>query len=298
MRLPDFLIIGAAKAGTTSLYRDLRCNPQIFMPRDKEAGNLKGDDVLTPRGRRAYARLFATARPDQVCGEAPTDYTKLPQFPGVPQRALDVIGPRVKAVYLVREPVARIISFHHHQYVEDKMPADINAAVREFPELLDHTRYAMQITPWLETFGPEQVVIVRFEDYVADRPSTVATLSRFLGVAPRPDLVRTSTIYNPGTGRPVLRGPTAYLRRNPVYERLVRPLLPLTARDALRRFVLPKAPPRTAPPSLETVDSILEHLADDLDQLQRLMARSEPPWDFQAVRQRYSPAADPRPAGD
>jgi hypothetical protein len=62
--------------------------------------------------------------------------------------------------------------------------------------------------------------------------------------------------------------------------------------------VLPKAPPRTAPPSLETVDSILEHLADDLDQLQRLMARSEPPWDFQAVRQRYSLAADPRPAGD
>jgi hypothetical protein len=298
MRLPDFLIIGAAKAGTTSLYRDLRCNPRIFMPRDKEAGNLKSDDVLTPRGRRVYARLFASARPDQVCGEAPTDYTKLPQIPGVPQRALAVIGPRVKAIYVVREPVARIISFHHHKYVEGNMPADINAAVRDFPELLDHTRYAMQITPWIETLGSEQVCIVRFEDYVADRPSTVATLSRFLGVAPRPDLVRASTIYNPGTGKPVLRGPSAYLRRNPVYERLVRPLLPLTARDALRRFLLPKAPPRTDSPSLETVEFILEHLADDLDQLQGLMTRSEPPWDIHAVRQRYGLSDDPRPAGD
>ncbi|MHC4274757.1 MAG: sulfotransferase domain-containing protein, partial [Planctomycetota bacterium] len=212
MRLPDFLIIGAAKAGTTSLYHDLRRNPLIFMPREKEAGDLRTDDVLTPRGGGAYARLFAATGPDQVCGEAPTDYTKLPQFPGVPRRALAVIGPRVKAIYLVREPVARIISYHHHKHVEGVMPGDINVAVRECPELLEHTRYAMQITPWIETLGSEQVRIVRFEDYIADRPSTVAALSRFLGIEPRPDLVRASTVYNPGTGKPVLRGPFVYLR--------------------------------------------------------------------------------------
>ena len=91
MRLPDFLIVGAQKAGTTSLYFDLLKNPAVFMPSDKELGNLLDDDVCTPPGRAAYAKRFRRARPDQLCGEATTSYTKLPDHPGVSDRARRVL---------------------------------------------------------------------------------------------------------------------------------------------------------------------------------------------------------------
>ncbi len=59
MRLSDFLIIGPQKAGTTTLYRDLLANPAIFLPIDKEPGNLREDGVLTVAGRSAYMTAAA-----------------------------------------------------------------------------------------------------------------------------------------------------------------------------------------------------------------------------------------------
>ena len=70
MTFPSFLIIGSMKAGTTSLFRDLRNNPAVFMPSDKELNNLNTDAVLTPHGSHDYEALFKGATPSQVCGEA------------------------------------------------------------------------------------------------------------------------------------------------------------------------------------------------------------------------------------
>src|SRR5262245_34426917 len=84
---PDFLIVGAMKAGTTSLHRDLNLHPQIFLPEEKEPEGLCHDRVLSARGRRRYARLFRPSRAGQMRGEASTAYTKLPEWQGVPARA-------------------------------------------------------------------------------------------------------------------------------------------------------------------------------------------------------------------
>ena len=117
MTLPGFLVVGAMKAGTTSLYRDLPTNPSVFMPIDKEPNNLLSDDVRTPQGLDDYARHFQRAGADQLCGEASTAYTMLPRHTGVPERALEVLGPDCRIIYLVREPVARIVSHHQHALV-------------------------------------------------------------------------------------------------------------------------------------------------------------------------------------
>jgi hypothetical protein len=294
VRFPDFLIIGAMKAGTTSMYRDLRTHPRIFMPRDKEAGHLRDDGVLTDDGRARYARLFEPAGADQVCGEAPTDYTKLPDVPGVPARARAVAGPDLRAIYLVREPVARIVSHHYHEFAAGRMPANIDDAVRDFPELVNYSRYAMQLAPWIETFGRDHVHVVRFEDYVTHRRDAVVEVTRFLGLEPRPDLVQDEKVFNRSDGKPVMKGPLVILRRNPIYSRLVRPLLPLSARDALRRALMPKAPPRPDPPTAATVASIIEQLRDDLAALPGLLDAPDPLWDLEAVL-RKSEAVEPSP---
>ena len=98
MTLPHFLIIGGMKCGSTTLYRDLLTHPRVFFPIDKEPCNLCDDRVLTDAGRAEYEALFKRARPDQLCAEASTDYTKLPDRPGVAARALRVLGPELKLI--------------------------------------------------------------------------------------------------------------------------------------------------------------------------------------------------------
>lgn len=286
-RFPDFLIIGAMKSGTTSLFFDLLANPAVFFPEDKEPNNLAADDVLTEKGRAAYARLYRMAEDHQICGDASTRYTKLPDYPGVAERALELLGPRAKAIYLVREPVARTISQHKQELAAGHVDADINRAVRDCPRLVEYSRYGMQIAPWIEALGEQNVRIVQFEHYVADRRRVVAELSRFLGAAAATEGVEADRVYNP-CGRMWARtGIMWRLTRSGLYRRVVRPWLPRTARARLRDSLLRKAPSRRVPPSLDTIDHILDRVRDDVVLLQRLARWDEALWDLEAVRDRY-----------
>lgn len=296
MNLPGFLIIGAMKAGTTTLYRDLLTNPAVYMPVDKEPESLCRDETLTDRGRDAYAALFARARPDQVCGEASTAYSKLPDYPGVPARARRVLGPGLKLIYLVREPISRIISQHHHEHTIGRMPADINRAVQEHPRLLDYSRYAMQARAWIDEFGPEHLMIVRFEDYVADRRKWVSELSAFIGVEPKPELVEADRVFNRSTEKSLLVSPWRELSGSGVYRRLIRPLIPADMRWWIVRMVGERAPDRLDPPSEATLDRLIESLSEDAGSLQRIMGLSSPVWDLDAARNKVLARRSPQPA--
>ena len=241
MQLPDFLIIGAMKAGTTTLYHDLLTNPCVFFPPDKEPGNLTVDDVLTEAGRRRYASMFKAARSNQICGEASTTYTKLPDLPDVSERAWKVLGPRLRVIYLVREPVSRIVSHHYHEYSEGTMGADINQAVLQFDRLINYSRYAMQIEPWLNRLGSAHVRIIRFESYVEERRSTVAALCRFLGIAPRPGLVEANQVFNPSEAKPAATGLLWRMSKSPWYRKTIRSLLPRRLKGRLQGQ---RGPPR------------------------------------------------------
>lgn len=286
-RLPNFLIIGAMKAGTTSIYRDLLNHPQVFFPIDKEPGNLNDDRVLTKAGSDDYAAMFARSIPTQICGEASTTYTKLPEIAGVPQRARRLLGKDLRVIYLVREPLARTISQHYHEFCIQWVPRNINQAVRQFPRLIQFSRYAMQIKPWIEALGREQVHVVRFEDYVADRPSYIAQLCQFLGIDPRPDLVEPEAVYNKSEGKPHDAGLAAWLRKRSIYRSLIRPWLPIGTKDRLRTWLMPQSPARPEPPSAATVDYILDQVWDDAVELARILAVDEPLWDLNGVRRSY-----------
>lgn len=289
MTLPHFLIIGAMKAGTTTFYHDLLSHPGIFMPADKEPHALTEDTVLTDEGRAKYAALFDPARPGQKCGEASTGYTKLPDFPGVPHRARAVLGPDLKLIYLMREPIARIISHNHHRFTSGIFKqGDIAGNLRQYPELLNWSRYAMQARAWIDVFGRQALMLIRFEDYVADRRAWIARAQEFIGVQPRPDLVNVDVYYNQSEGKPVMTDAWRAVRRYSGYRRFLRPLLPSSIKQLLRSMVLPKAPPRPDPPTAEIVAWVIDQLRDDLADLQGLMELSHPVWDMSAVAARYS----------
>src|SRR4051812_36085465 len=98
--LPNLIIIGAARAGTTSLYHYLRSHPEIWMSPEKELYFFV-EDHNWKRGIEWYERHFPAGTP--VRGEASTFYTHFPIRPGVPERIAALL-PSAKLIYLVRDP--------------------------------------------------------------------------------------------------------------------------------------------------------------------------------------------------
>lgn len=295
MRFPDFLIIGAMKSGTTTLYRDLLTNPRIFMPLEKEPHSLCDDAVLADPGRGAYASLFEGAGADQLAGEASTGYTKLPDHPGVVARARALLPPHARFIYLVREPVSRTISHHRHVATSGRVRDPIDIAITSHPALINYSLYAMQVEPWLDAFGPDRVRVMIFERFVRDRLAAAEECARFLGIPARPELVEADRVFNPGDSKPVLSrsGPMRWVQQSWPYRRILRPMLSLEARERLRRALLPRATPRLAPPSERTIDLILERVIPDAQRLARLIGTGSPPWDFDEVRERLLSAPEP-----
>jgi hypothetical protein len=297
VRLPDFLIIGAMKAGTTTLFRDLEVNPACFFSMDKEPHNLVHDAVLTDAGREAYSAMFQRARPEQLCAEASTGYTKRPTNEGVAARARKLLGEGLKVIYIVREPVSRTVSHHYHSFTYNETALTVDDAVRQSSSFIDYSRYAWQLEPWLAEFGRAQVHIIRFETYVKNRAATVEEVSKFLGIPSRPDLIDEEAVYNKGDSRPIHKGFWTVLNRSALYRKGLRRIIPRPVRELAYRTILPRGPQRPNPPTLATVDYILERVRDDCDRLQTLIGLPGPVWDLEKVRQKYAQPESPAPPG-
>jgi len=178
--LPTFLVIGAMKAGTTSLFHYLRNHDQIFMSKIKEL-----DFFVTEsnwgRGLDWYRHQFSGAGEALARGEASTLYTKYPQYDGVPARIAGVL-PDVRMIYVVRDPIVRMRSHYEHRVKLGAESAPPEVALLEDPTYLACSRYAMQLERYLDHFPREQILLVASENLRTDRRRTVQQVYEFLGV--------------------------------------------------------------------------------------------------------------------
>ena len=144
-RLRDFFVIGAQKCGTTTLYEDLRGHPSIRLT-EKERSPL----LITGRdARRAeYGRTFRGVGSGARCGDVSTEYAMLPRDPQTAAVAASV-NPHARVVYIVRDPLHRTLSHHRHLHAEGSAGLDFGLALAERPDLLDNSRYATQVRPWM-----------------------------------------------------------------------------------------------------------------------------------------------------
>ncbi|MGO4257211.1 sulfotransferase [Marmoricola sp. RAF53] len=213
--LPDFLIVGAKRAGTTTLWRMLLEHPQV-MPMVPRAQHRKSSDYFVPhhhRGPRWYAGHFPTAAARHryaggarvVCGEASPLYLFDPRVPARVRALL----PGVRVVVLLRDPVERAFS-HHRERVQqgvegltfpdalaaepyrtsgelDRMRADPRhpGTLRDWFGYRERGRYLDQLEPWYAAFGADQVQVLLSEDLYADPGSVVAQVHEHLGVVPQ-----------------------------------------------------------------------------------------------------------------
>src|SRR5439155_23780937 len=177
----NFLVIGAMKAGTTSLYEYLRVHPQVFMACPKEL-DFFAEVKNWGRGCAWYEDRFASAGAALALGEASPSYANDPNHPGVPQRIAELV-PDVRLVYLVRHPVDRIESHFRHRarYEHELRPAD-EAVFQDLSRYLSPSLYGHQIRCYLEWFPREQLLVVRSEDLLHCRRRTLRRVFQFLGV--------------------------------------------------------------------------------------------------------------------
>jgi sulfotransferase family protein len=238
--MPTFLVIGAAKSGTSSFYMYLAQHPQIYMSPRKEPHFFAYDgeklDFRGPPGVKLeinqsitdiakYQRLFAKAPPGAERGEASVVYLYEPK---AVQRIRHYI-PDAKLIAILRNPIERAFSAYLHVLREGREPArdfihalDMEPArIQErWPILyryVDAGRYACQLDRYFQAFRPAQLRIYLYDDLRSDPVAVAQDCFRFLGIDPAfvPDV---RTHYNE-SGVPrspllhsLLRGPDSLKR--------------------------------------------------------------------------------------
>jgi hypothetical protein len=276
--LPNLVVIGAQKCGTSSLHNYLATHPQISMSRVKEI-NFFNDEIHWGYGPQWYARHF---EPGQVRGESSPAYTFLPETAGTAERMHRLL-PDARLIYLVRDPVERIRSNYVHQRARGLEPRPF-AEVAIDPDgiYVNHTRYATQLRPFIELFGRERLLIASQEKLLAERAATLRRVFRFLGVDESfesPEFERLWGISE-GKGRAysaLVKGAAALQARG------LFPTLPRDQRWRLQKLVRSRSePPESAAATVTPKISsrIAELLGEEVAELRAIAGEAFDEWSF------------------
>jgi hypothetical protein len=177
--LPNLVVIGGLKCGTTSLHHYLNLHPEIGMSRPKEL-NYFVAELNWPLGRDWYASHFRQA--DAVRGESSPHYTSRPRFEGVAERLAATLSD-ARLIYMVRDPIDRMLSHYLHNVgggYEDRSLAE--ALSEPDTAYADRGRYFFQLEPYLEHFDAARIELVSREELKRERAATMRRVFGFLGV--------------------------------------------------------------------------------------------------------------------
>jgi Sulfotransferase domain len=297
-RWPDFFIVGAPRAGTTSLYYYLRAHPDIYMPALKEPhffierginslSETRKLRYLPPKiitKQEDYLRLFSNARDAQVAGEASVFYLS-DEFAPV---KIKEINPRAKIIMLLREPVERA----HSTYLlaaregSESSPSFYEALQEDYKFMVKFSAsasvyispglYYQHIKRYLEIFKREQLCIYLYDDLVSDTGALVNGVCSFLGASPYKtefsDLERRYNIYAEPRNN-ILK----WLESSRWLQALAISMLPRSVRPLIHdRLVNRKASKPPLDPKAQGLLQSIYH--DDTLRLQELIGRDLSSW--------------------
>jgi hypothetical protein len=221
LRLPDFIIGGAPRSGTTWLYTLLSQHPRIYMaqPVKPEPKFFLVDEVYQ-KGLNYYSKWFQGAAVDQVAGEKSTNYLESATAAGRIKKDL----PWIKLIFILREPVERAYSNYLWSRMNGLEKEDFATALsleqereKGLPESLRYARpyayfsrglYANMLAQYLKHFSSDQILCLKYED-ISDQPEgLICKLSQFLEIDLDPESARTVGTINPSVKDTVALSPT------------------------------------------------------------------------------------------
>ena len=308
---PNFFIIGATKAGTTSLYFYLKQHPDIFMPSSHKEPHFfafepdtfkPGSRVMSIRNgrahelsyvitnREAYLHLFGDATRERALGEASAMYIYLP---GTAERIKAAV-PNAKLIVMLRNPIDRAYSAYLHFIRDNAEPCQtfseaLEAEPRRIAEgwgPLYHYQnmgfYHRQLSSFFEHFSREQLHIIFYEDFQHSPHQVIQDVFRFLGVDSSFEADITMR-YN-ATGIPqnkVLHEIRQFLQHPNRLKARAKQLLPPELRLALKRNIVARIETKNLkkPPLSEAAkDRLITVYRDDILALQDTLGRDLTHW--------------------
>lgn len=295
-RLPDFLIIGAARSGTTALWSALRKHPDFFMCPAKEPNFFAFEgESLGCRGPGAdfinnsitefdrYCALFAEAPGGSICGEASPLYLYAEKAPAAIFRHI----PEVRLVAVLRNPIEQAHS--HFLYAKRNMLEPLE----DFAQALDREeerlqagwqplfgysrfpRYHEQLSRFYATFRPDQIKVFLYEDFQSDPAGLINEACRFAGARSSflPEVVR----VNAG-GRPKSAWLQNIIMKPNVLGRPLAAVLPLEVRRRIRDAIAERNLDRGEAIDPRARAILRERLHDEIVRLQDLLGRDLGAW--------------------
>lgn len=191
-KLPNFLIVGAQKAGTTSLFDILNQHSQVFLPPEKEL-HFFDHKTEVEKGLEHYASYFSNAGAAIATGEVSPLYLF---YPDVAPLIRSMLGREIKIIILLRNPSERAFSHYKMMFAGgyEKRPfqqaiADNMARLQNgisfdrITSYLDRGFYAFQLKNYFDHFPSENIRVILFEeDFVENRKAAISSIQKFLGV--------------------------------------------------------------------------------------------------------------------
>lgn len=183
----DFICLGAAKSGTTWLWKMLKQHPDIYTPSEKELNYFNPFhgvyfDRPNPnhsKGKDWYNAHFLNASGNQVKGEVSSSYLK---FTDSAKTIFDY-NPNIKLLAILRHPVERVWS--QHQFLRTRgyrIDKDLFRAIENYPELVNNSLYNQQLRPYYEYFNKDQILVLSFDELKENPSSLLSKVFTFLNV--------------------------------------------------------------------------------------------------------------------
>jgi len=256
MTKPDFIIIGAMKSATSMVHEQLALQSHIYMSNPKEPNYFSDDDVYQ-LGDAWYEALFNECKPDDLCGESSTHYTKLPDYSLTVSRMKSKIS-SPKFIYIMRHPIERLISHYMHQWSQNVIKCDINDAIGKFPELISYSCYGMQMQPYFDVYGADAVLPVFAEMIKVEPQSQLDRISTHIGYEGR--MIWHEDLKPQNVSKQRLRAFKGYdfLVKSKLMTHLRRKLIPQSIRNKVKSKLTMQQRPELTEASLQKIKKIVD----------------------------------------
>ena len=285
--LPAFIVIGAMRAGTTSLYAYFSQHPQVGSTLEKEPDYFIAAQYA--KGLDWYKAQFQTGY-EVLCDISP-NYSKVNVFPGVPER-IHALLPDVRLIYIVRDPVKRFVSQYKHMLargfslpepqamcaVEGDLPGpEVRLGLDQpYHHILSASAYARQLKAYLPYFAMDRILIVDFEELRRDEAAQLKRIRRFLGLG----CVGPSHLPRFNSTAELSRLPAPVLRyaRDSRLGGWVRRRMSLGARDRVKKLLAAPFRPQDRQFAPESLARIETDLAEDIAEFRELTGMDFDTW--------------------
>lgn len=277
-RLPDFVVIGTMKSGSTTLFNWLSSHPGVQMPSVKEP-NFFCDGQKYAGRKDWYTDLFRQIPSDKLTGEASVRYTD-PEFSAAAARRVREMIPSARLICVLRHPVDRLRSHYRHEVQRGREVHEFALATGDVSSAyVRRSCYALALQPWLETFPGNQIHLATYEGMFREVSEWERLLS-FLGLeaAPYPDS-RFNVTADKASFSPAMR----LLWDAGIIQRV--PTLPKSLRRIARQLLL--RPPEARADLIASAEApvaaaVMEILSAQVNQLALLVPDLSSGWDLSA----------------